>query len=267
MTRTIDPHLASAHDAPGDTSRDEAGDLVARLRGYAFTVFLALNTVILGVLMLPAAAFGPRATRRAIQVWARAALLGLGLIAGMRHRVEGREHIPTGPALVACNHQSMWETISLFALLPNPVMVFKKELLDVPVYGWWGKAGGNIVVDREAGARAIRALNREAAARLAEGAQVVIFPEGTRASVGERLAFQPGVAGIYRHADVPCVPVAHDSGRFWRHPGPERRAGVVTIRFLPPIPPGLARDEFMRRLETSVASARPDLDKRGKPSA
>ena len=122
------------------------------------------------------------------------------------------------------------------------------------------KRVGNIAVDRKGGAKALRAMRRDAAARIQAGEQIVVFPEGTRGDVGSRLAYQPGVAGIYKEAQALCVPVAHDSGVFWRYPGIEKRSGEITLRFLPAIAPSLDRREFLRTLQARIEAARPDLN-------
>lgn len=221
------------------------------VRTAAFAATLAIGTLIVAILISPTIFLGEQAVRRAVKVWARFALFSLRMICGVRHRIEGREFIPTGGALVAVNHQSMWETVALMAILEKPVLVFKKELVRVPVYGWWALKAGCIPVDREAGVKALNALTRAARGRIESGCQVVVFPEGTRARVGERLPLQPGVASIYMATKAPCTPAVHDSGRFWRPPGGVtalKVPGVITLRFLPAIAPGLPRKAFMAEL-------------------
>lgn len=232
--------------------------MIAALRSYAFAAFLALLLIVMGILLLPITLFGKSAVRPIAKLWTRIGLGALKLIAGVSYRVEGEEHLPKSGAVVAANHQSMWETLALYALLPKPVMVFKKELLDIPLYGWWAKAAGNIAVDRKGGARALKAMRRAASEAIANGEQIIVFPEGTRLETGETAPFQPGVAGIYQGAGAPCAPVAHDSGRFWR-PGNKLIPGKITLRFLPALPSGLDRKTFMRELKTAIENARPDL--------
>ncbi|HPE32819.1 MAG TPA: lysophospholipid acyltransferase family protein [Parvularculaceae bacterium] len=222
------------------------------IRIAAFAGAIALTTLVVGVLASPVLLFGERAARKAVKIWAHGVLFFLRIFAGLRHRVEGAENIPHGAAIVASNHQSMWETIALVALLDEPIMVFKQELKRVPLYGAWAVKTGAIPVDREAGAKAIRALTKAAREKLDEGCQVILFPEGTRAAFGERIPLQPGVASIYLSGGAPCTPVVHDSGRFWSLPGgvtAQKTPGVITIRFLPPIAPGLDRKAFMRELD------------------
>lgn len=234
--------------------------MIRRLRDLVFHLYLAVSLAVLGIMCLPLAFLGENAARLPPKLWTRGALGALGLITGVRYRVEGSENIPRGGALVAANHQSIWETLALYVLLPRPVVILKQELSAIPVYGFWARASGNIIVDRKGGAKALRAMQREASRRLDEGCQVVIFPEGTRAAPGEILRLKPGAAAIYLAASAPCVPVAHDSGRFWRHPGMEKQPGEITLRFDAPIPPGLDRKAFLSRLEERLMRLRPDLE-------
>lgn len=219
-------------------------------RSFLFDIYIALATAVLGLLFVPALV-DRRAARAATRCWARTVLFGLAAICGVRHRVIGAENIPNDAAIVAANHQSMWETIILLALLPRPAMVFKKELLRIPVYGWWAHRTG-VPVDRGAGAKALRALRRETEAHIARGDQIVVFPEGTRGQPGALGPLQPGIAGMYLIADRPVTPVVHNSGEFWRFPSGRKEAGVITIRFLPQIPKGLPRREFMPALEAAL---------------
>jgi 1-acyl-sn-glycerol-3-phosphate acyltransferase len=174
-------------------------------------------------------------------------LAGLRVLCGVDYRVAGAANIPRGAAIVAANHQSMWETIALLALLDRPAMVLKKELLGIPIYGWWAARTG-VPVDRKAGAKAMRLLRRQTQRHIARGDQIVVFPEGTRRRPGDPGPLLPGVAGMYLAANAPIVPVVHNSGEFWRHPGIERRPGMIAIRFLPPIPSGLDRRAMMNAL-------------------
>ena len=230
---------------------------MSRIRTIAFGVFLTVSTLAIGlggIVLLP---FGVRGARAVTRIWARAALFGLRAICGLGFVVEGRERLPRGPAIIAANHQSMWETIAFFALAEKPAMVFKKELLKVPVYGWYGKLANSIPVDRDAGPKAIKALGAAARERLSEGCQIVVFPEGTRARVGARLPLQPGVAAIYTAGDVAVTPALHDSGRFWKHPGglfSLKKPGVITLRVLPAIEGGLDRKTFQARLDAALAA-------------
>lgn len=219
-------------------------------RSFLFDLYLGLVTAVMGLACLPALA-DRRAARAVTRLWAQTVLGGLALICGIRHRIEGEENIPNEPMIVAANHQSMWETIALLAVLPRPAVVFKKELLRIPVYGWWAHRTG-VPVDRNAGAKALRMLRRETDRHIARGDQIIVFPEGTRGGPGGLGPLQPGIAGMYLIADKPVVPVVHNSGEFWRYPSGMKTPGVITMRFLPPIPSKLTRRAFMPALDAAL---------------
>ncbi len=232
---------------------------MGRMRGIAFLAFVFSSSLIYGVVAVPFLLFGENAARAIAKLWTRMALGALKYITGITYRVEGAENIPDGGAIVAANHQSMWETLALYHLLPRPVFVFKKELARLPIYGWVVACAGNIAVDRKGGAKTLRAMRAAAAKRIEEGCQVIVFPEGTRVPTGQTAKFHSGIAGIYAAVGAPCVPAAHNSGLFWRHPGPDKIPGEITIRFLPAIAPGLDRKTFLNQLKQAIDSARPDL--------
>ncbi len=234
---------------------------MTRIRSAIFLAYLVFATALVGVFCIPAPLIGAKPARIFIKLWARTVLFGLKTICGVTHRIVGAENLPQGGAIVASNHQSMWETMIFFAILPNPVAIFKRELLKVPLYGWWGARAGSIPIDREAGVRSIRLMTKRAREEVANGAQIIVFPEGTRTPVGARAPMQPGVAGIYLATGVPCVPAGHDSGRFWRHPGWLKVPGVITLRILPAIEPGLDRKTFLSTLRARIETARPDLER------
>lgn len=225
-----------------------------------FWVALTLLTAILGLLGMPALLFGEAASRRITKLWTRLALQLLKLIVGIDHRIEYPENIPQGGAIVASNHQSMWETIALYAILPRPVIVFKYELSWIPVYGWFVLRTKNIPINRKDGISAIRKLQRDAAERVENGNQVIVFPEGTRLKPGVVADYRAGVAGLYLAANADCAPVAHNSGEYWCHPELPKNPGTITVRFLPPIAPGMRKQAFMTRLKNDIDGARPDLN-------
>jgi 1-acyl-sn-glycerol-3-phosphate acyltransferase len=131
-------------------------------------------------------------------------------------------------------------------------MVLKRELADIPLWGWVTRRYGVIPVDRKGGAAALRRMMRAAEAAIAEGRPIVIFPEGTRVLVGETPPLQPGFAGLYRVLKLPVVPVAVDSGRLWPRGRFVKHAGTVTMRFMDPIEPGLPRAEIEAGVHAAI---------------
>ncbi|MGE0666017.1 MAG: lysophospholipid acyltransferase family protein [Sphingomonadales bacterium] len=191
--------------------------------------------------------------------WAAGSAWLLRHVAGIGWREEGREHLPAGPVIVACKHQSAFETIVMQLLLRDPAIVMKRELLAIPFYGWYGRRMGMIPIDRSASSAAMRQMLRAAEKAVAQGRPILIFPEGTRAAPGAPPRYHPGVAGLYRHLGLPVVPVALNSGLFWGRNTMRKTPGTVVFRYLPPIAPGLDRKAFMAELEARIETATADL--------
>ncbi|MCW4462292.1 1-acyl-sn-glycerol-3-phosphate acyltransferase [Sphingomonas sp. BT-65] len=214
--------------------------MAKRLRSFAFAIFFYGLSVPI-VLGAPVAAlFGARILRPYCMAWARFGVWSARHIAGIRIHVDGQR--AAGPALYAAKHQAMLETMALAVMLDAPAIVMKRELAQIPVWGWAAQRYGVIVVDRAANAKALRQMMREARDATGEGRSVLIFPEGTRVAPGETPPLRSGFAGLYRALSLTVVPVALDSGRLWPRRGP-KRGGIVTFRFGAPVPPGLPRAE------------------------
>jgi 1-acyl-sn-glycerol-3-phosphate acyltransferase len=233
---------ASAPD--GEAPKPSLGSL-------AFSVWMPVTAVVMTIFGFPLMATKSGA-RLFARNWGRVILFGLKVFCGLDYRVEGREHMPMGPALIAAKHQSTWETIGLLVCLPNPIFILKKELLAVPVFGWWAARAGFIGIDRNDGARALKTMIQKARDVIAEGQQIIIFPEGSRIPVGERTDYQPGVYALYRALDVPCVPVAHNAGQFWLNGSLQRETGVISVKFLPALQGKMARQDFLGRLQREI---------------
>ena len=199
------------------------------------------------------------ASRRAVQaaggLWIDGTLFLLKHVVGIDHRVVGAENLPGTPAIYAVKHQSAWETLFLSRYLDYPAFVLKKELLAIPLFGWFMRKTGMIAVDRKAGASALRGMARQAAETLESGRSILIFPEGTRVAPGQSSAYQPGVAALYTQLKVPVVPVALNSGLYWGRRAFFKRPGTIVVQILPPIPPGLDRKALMKVLETRIEAA------------
>ena len=220
-------------------------------RSHLFNFLMPATAVLWTVLLFPCLLSKPL-SRWVCQCWARTVLWELRIITGLDYRIEGEEYIPTGAALVAARHQTMWETLGLMATLPNPVFILKQELLDIPFFGWWVAGAGSIAIDRKAGAKSLRQMTRSAQEAAGRGDQIIIFPEGSRIPPGKHAEYQPGVIGLYRALKLPCVPVAHNSGCYWRHPGPDRLPGAITLQFLPAIETGMDKEPFLDVLQQQI---------------
>jgi len=225
--------------------------MILYVRSALFLIWFIAVSLVLNVVCLPLLVFPRAATVWAANKWARLLLCGLKHIAGLGMEVRGT--VPNGAVLIAAKHFSMWETIALLALLREPAIVIKRELLWIPLYGWYCLKQGMIPIDRSGGASAIRRMYAAAKRAMNERQPIVIFPEGTRKKPGAPPDYKPGVAALYSFLRVPCIPMAHNSGLFWR--GFLRMPGTVVVEFLEPIAPGKSRQEFMTVLETRLEDA------------
>lgn len=229
------------------------------VRSIIFQVLFYLWTTFIGIIGLPALILPKRVVCFISPLWSAGNFVILRAIAGLGHRLEGTENIAAGPVIYASKHQSAWDTMIYPLVLKNPIVVLKKELRSIPFYGWFLMKYGSISIDRKGGATALRAMVQEARNAIDAGRPIVVFPEGTRTAPGEHTKYQSGVAALYRELGVPVVPVALNSGMFWRRRSYLRKRGTIVLRFLPPIPPGLDRKTFMAKLETEIENAQAEL--------
>jgi 1-acyl-sn-glycerol-3-phosphate acyltransferase len=156
--------------------------------------------------------------------------------------------------LLACQHQSAFDTMIWLILLPRTAYVEKRELAEIPLFGKLTVLAGMIPVDRQGGAAAIRALIRATRRAQAEQRQIVVFPEGTRATFGVACALHPGIAAVAAGTGLPVIPVRTDSGRCWGRHSFLKHAGTIHIDVLPPIPPNTARAPLMQALLQAFAA-------------
>ena len=227
---------------------------MSRARSYVFVAYVVFSAALVGLFCLPALV-SRDATIAAGQAWTRSVLTVLRLTCGVGYEVRRAERLPSGAGLIAAKHSTEWETIALASVLPRPCFVLKKELARVPLMGWYARRAGFVFVDRADGARALRSMTRQAERAACEGAQVVIFPEGTRAPVGTSGRYHPGVAALAGALGLPVVPVAHDAGVHWGGFAGPHRPGTITVDVLEPLSAGLPRKELMTRLQSAIEPA------------
>lgn len=198
---------------------------------------------------------GTEPLRRVVRGWSQFHRLCCRWILGIRLKIEGT--MPEDGVLVAMKHESFFEAIDLPAMMNFPAPFPKGELVRLPGWGWAASQYGVVAVEREQGAKALRAMVASARSFASKGRPLAIFPEGTRVPHGQRIPLQSGFAGLYKLLGLPVVPVAVDSGRFyhrlWKKPG------TVTFRVGTRIEPGLPRDE----VEAQVLDAINALNRQG----
>ncbi len=241
--------------------------MILVLRSALFNAIFFLWSAALCFIYLPLLVLPERVMVWGGSWWSKSIIRILGLAAGTGFEIRGAENIPTGSAIFASKHQSTWDTLIYMTVLPGPALVMKRELFRIPLYGWYARHAGMIGVDREGGVRALKHLIRRARSALKSGRSVVIFPQGTRTAPGTREPYQAGVAALYRVLGRPIVPVAVNSGLFWGRRAFLKHPGTIVLEYLPAIPTGLDRDEFMAELERRIETATNRLAAEGRSPA
>ena len=199
---------------------------------------------------------GPRRWAMAgLAAHGRATVWLLRVICNTKMEVRGHEKLLAGPVIVAAKHEAAWDTFALIPLMRDPALVMKAELLSIPLYGTFCRKFELIPIQRELGPAALRQMTRDARMRVAEGREILIFPEGTRKIPGSPPDYKPGIAFLYQDLKIPVCPLALNSGAFWPRHTFLRYPGTIVAEFLDPIPPGLSRQEFMQRLEQAIETA------------
>ena len=233
---------------------DDRGALIA-IRSAIFNAAFYTAFVGLMVFGMPCLAMRRRACMVVVRLWARVSVWLLQAICGTRIEFRNLHLLPKGASILAVKHQSFLETFALITVLDDFSYILKKELTDVPFFGWYVRASDQIAVDRSKRGGAIACLKLAVQERLDAGRQVVIFPEGTRRPIAAPPDYKVGVAALCVGSSVPCTPVALNTGLFWPRRSFRRRPGTVVIEFLPPIPTGLARRDFMAALQNAIEPA------------
>jgi 1-acyl-sn-glycerol-3-phosphate acyltransferase len=227
------------------------------IRSLVFNIVFVLNNIIWFIGCLPLLLL-PRKTvfRVVLHPWCRCNVKLHSWICGVKVDIRGLEHLPkSGGYIAAAKHQSSWETMALAQAVPEPRYILKRELLFLPLFGFYLLRTGQVAVNRGKRSEAVAAMNRAADLAIKEGGQLLIFPEGTRRAVGAEPAYKMGVAYLYEALGTPVIPVALNAGVFWPRRTFLKYPGTLVMEFLPPIKPGLPKDEFFALLKTTIETA------------
>ena len=224
-------------------------------RSLVFNALFYVNITARMIVALPTMALPYRFLLGVLRAYARSSLWLLRIVCGITVEWRGREKLPSGAYIVACKHQSVWETFALFMLLPDPTFVLKRELMWIPLFGWLATKARMIPIDRGSRTKALARMTAAARAEIARSRQIVIFPEGTRRPPGAEPHYLPGIAYLYAETGLPCVPVALNSGLFWPRRSLRRYPGTVLVEVLDPIASGLDKRTFLARLQNVLEEA------------
>ena len=234
------------------------------VRSVAFNLAFYLVLFVYLIVALPTLAMPRHVLVALVKNWARLNFWLLRVICGLHYEIEGRAKIPHGAVLVASKHQSLWETFALMTVFEDPAYILKRELIWIPFFGWCAWKSRMIPVDRGARSQALAAMTRLARVETGRGRQLIIFPEGTRRAPGAEPKYKFGVVHLYAELGIPCVPVALNSGLFWPRRSFMRYPGTIRVKILDPIAPGLDKQVFFERVQSTVESATAKLVEAGR---
>jgi 1-acyl-sn-glycerol-3-phosphate acyltransferase len=225
------------------------------IRSAIFNALFYVVTILYLIAALPTFVMRRTAIMDVAKSWSRTNTWLLRVICGTRVEYRGLEKIPAGALIVASKHQSLWETFALLPLLPDPVFILKREIMWIPLFGWFTIKGQMIPVDRGKRSQALAAMAEHARHALGDKRQIIIFPEGTRRPAGAEPNYKYGVGYLYSQTGTTCLPIALNSGLFWPRRSFLRYPGTIRLEVLDPIPPGLETSAFMERLQQQIESA------------
>lgn len=220
-------------------------------------VFTAVRSTLSGLVIIPSTMlnsimvvltipFGHKKQYFFARSWANIGHYSLSFFAGLDYEIEGEENLPDVPSVVFMKHQSAWETMLIFRIVPQFVIVLKRELMAIPVFGQALSSLKFIDIDRKSGMTAVQQVIEKGSERLADGLWVSIFPEGTRMDVGKTNRFGKSGALLAKEAGVPLVVIAHNAGEFWSRKSLMVHPGKIKVIISEPImPDGKTAEEML----------------------
>ena len=224
------------------------------LRSLLFNCILYFGIVAVFIIALPTLFLPPKFTLFFGKFLGHYVVFVVKIFLNTKVEFKGKNNIPKDKKyFVASAHQSMFETFALQSVLDYPVFILKKELLKIPVFGLYLKKIKSIEIVRDTTTKDnLSFFDRVATIIKNENRPLLIFPQGTRIKVDERVPFKKGVGRIYEALNILCIPIALNSGNVWPKKGIIKYSDKITISLLEPIKPGLNRDEFIKNLENKI---------------
>ena len=226
------------------------------IRNFLFSIIFFTGIIIISIIFLPSF-FLPRKI-----VLLGGKLMGywtgicLRFVLSVKILVKGEENIiKEDKFFIAASHQSMFETFYLQTIFNSPVFILKKELLKIPIFGWYLKKIGSISINRNKTTKDNLGFFNDISKTISQSNRpLIIFPQGTRVLPDDRTPFKKGASRIYEELNIACQPVAINSGYVWPKKGSKNFNKTITISILNAIPPGLSKEEFIKTLENNIYS-------------
>jgi len=232
-------------------------NIIARFRSFSFDVFFYVFTISLFIILWVPVILLPRwCCVLWYKTWTIIIMHALKFFVGLDYKILSQEKLDkalkSGPVILACKHQSAWETLIFSILVKRFVIVLKKQLTQIPGYGSYLVKLNSIVIDRSNGMKSLKSLISQGKKSIENNFSILIFPEGRRGVYGEPGDYQSGIGILYQELGIPVIPIALNSGKFWARRSKFKKPGCITLEFLDPIPAGLPRSEFMTLLKESI---------------
>ena len=226
------------------------------LRSTIFTIIFFLGIIFISIIFLPSLLLPQKLVLNGGKLMGHWASLCLKIILSVKIKILGRENIIDNEKFfIAASHQSMFETFYLQTIFNAPVFILKKELILIPIFGWYLKKIGSISIKRNKVTKEnLGFLNNIAKIINKSERPLIIFPQGTRVLPNERPPFKKGAARIYESLKIICQPIAINSGYVWPKKGLKNSHKTITISILKPIDAGIEKEEFIKILENSIYS-------------
>lgn len=230
------------------------------LRSTVFYCFMVAWTLFIAIFCSPLLIARNQYLYYSCRTWSKGLIIALRILCNIKYKIIGIDNLPEPPYIVASKHQSVLETILFWQIFLPPLYILKKELTKIPFFGWYLLRLGMIAIDRQGQSIALKQMISKAAKAIEHKATIIIFPEGTRTTAGQQSSrYLPGVTALYSTINVPVVPIALNSGKFWPSKKFTMKSGTVTIKILKPIEPGMEKKAFLTLLLLSIEENSLDL--------
>ena len=205
------------------------------LRSLLFYIGQIISTILIAPIGIIAFPLDFKKRYYLITRWAVFNLWWLKICCNVTYEIEGKDNIPGKPCIVMSKHQSAFETLALQQIFIPQVWVLKKELLQIPIYGWGLASMQPIAINRDSTIKSFRQIADQGCDRLQKGYWVIIFPEGTRVAPNKKKKYLPGGGMLAEKSGAQVVPVAHNAGRLWPRNSMIKKPGLITIKIGPVI--------------------------------
>ena len=226
------------------------------IRNFIFSVFFFTGIIFISLIFLPAFFLPQKVVLFGGKLMGYWTGLCLKLFLNTKIVIKGRQNILNNEKFfIAASHQSMFETFYLQTIFDSPIFILKKELLQIPFFGWYLKKIGSISIKRNKVTKDNLGFFEEISNKMTSSKRpIIIFPQGTRVLPDERPPFKKGVSRIYKELKITCQPVAINSGYVWPKRGYKNSNKIIIISILKPIKSGLSKEEFIKTLENNIYS-------------